>query len=458
MKKTINSMLIIIIGFSFLGSNITNQVASEKIEVGTKAVQTIDQLVATCPTSINVAIDEAGNATSKTSGLGRVSVITHPVGKANAGIFAKASFVDQATAKASTTNDSLIKLIRANWLPSWAQEVGQPLVEHEQGEVKFNDPASKTKFEAGEAGCYRLDYYPDFVTNLYPDSHPDHAHALANQGFGIAVNVIVPDDSLGYMTSKSTMIKSDEKVIMTQGEAAKYATDIQDLLAPKEMVGAIEIRRANGTGPLGTDIWIYDSANTGHWFHGDQGTAGVSSGEIKFVTSKTDTTVNAIDEENFKNQKPGTYYVMASMFDVYSITEVVIPENTVNITFDGNVATSGGMMEDQIVELNTPTALSKNTFVKDGYTFTGWSTAVDGAVVYADGEVININSDVALTLYAKWELNDSIIEPSTPVVTPEVIEPIIPEDDKLTNTGIVMTTGMVMLTSLMGLLLYKRIK
>ena len=51
--------------------------------------------------------------------------------------------------------------------------------------------------------------------------------------------------------------------------------------------------------------------------------------------------------------------------------------------------------------------LNKNQFTKEGYTFIGWSTSIDGDVMYNDeSEISNLSSkdkDV-ITLYAKWEI------------------------------------------------------
>ena len=45
-------------------------------------------------------------------------------------------------------------------------------------------------------------------------------------------------------------------------------------------------------------------------------------------------------------------------------------------------------------------ALRSNTFTRDGYTFSGWSTEEKGSVVYKDGETVE--SEENLVLYAQW--------------------------------------------------------
>lgn len=66
--------------------------------------------------------------------------------------------------------------------------------------------------------------------------------------------------------------------------------------------------------------------------------------------------------------------------------------------------------ESQLMEYNKTanlTTLSKMTnFKKPGYTFKGWATSENGAVVYKDGaSVTNLVAEGGITLYAKWELN-----------------------------------------------------
>ena len=64
-------------------------------------------------------------------------------------------------------------------------------------------------------------------------------------------------------------------------------------------------------------------------------------------------------------------------------------------------------MEKQEFAYNQTSKLNKNQFTKEGYTFIGWSTSIDGDVMFNDeSEISNLSSkdkDV-ITLYAKWEI------------------------------------------------------
>ena len=69
------------------------------------------------------------------------------------------------------------------------------------------------------------------------------------------------------------------------------------------------------------------------------------------------------------------------------------------VTFDANGGT--GTMEPQAVLGGTATALNTNTFTRDNYTFSGWSTNQNGGgTTYTDGQSATFSADT--TLYAQW--------------------------------------------------------
>ena len=75
------------------------------------------------------------------------------------------------------------------------------------------------------------------------------------------------------------------------------------------------------------------------------------------------------------------------------------------VTFEANGSAEypvEGMMPPQTVTEKTDTALTANTFTREGYNFTGWNTAADGTgTSYADGATVNLSENT--TLYAQWE-------------------------------------------------------
>ena len=76
--------------------------------------------------------------------------------------------------------------------------------------------------------------------------------------------------------------------------------------------------------------------------------------------------------------------------------------NSFKVQYDANGG--NGTMEDSIHEFAVDSQLSVNTFVKEGYGFTGWNTAADGSGTdYVDAATIkNLTTDESITLYAQW--------------------------------------------------------
>ena len=81
------------------------------------------------------------------------------------------------------------------------------------------------------------------------------------------------------------------------------------------------------------------------------------------------------------------------------------------LSFDSNGGT--GTMTTQSYTEGKAQAIKANTFTKAGYTFAGWATSVNGAVVYADKASIILTENT--TLYAIWIKNNS--SPNAPTVT-----------------------------------------
>ena len=66
-----------------------------------------------------------------------------------------------------------------------------------------------------------------------------------------------------------------------------------------------------------------------------------------------------------------------------------------------------GTMGAQTFTYDVEQALTSNSFTRTGYTFAGWSTSQDGAVVYADGASVSnlaTTDGAVVTLYAVWEI------------------------------------------------------
>ena len=78
--------------------------------------------------------------------------------------------------------------------------------------------------------------------------------------------------------------------------------------------------------------------------------------------------------------------------------------NINTLVFNGNNNTSGTMSDVEIctsANINLPS----NNFIKQGYTFKGWSTTADGEVEYLDCASYSMGAYSTYTLYAIWEAN-----------------------------------------------------
>ena len=76
------------------------------------------------------------------------------------------------------------------------------------------------------------------------------------------------------------------------------------------------------------------------------------------------------------------------------------------VTFEANGSAEypvEGTMTPQTVNAKTDTALTANSFTREGYNFKGWNTASDGTgTPYADKATVTLTENT--TLYAQWEL------------------------------------------------------
>lgn len=83
---------------------------------------------------------------------------------------------------------------------------------------------------------------------------------------------------------------------------------------------------------------------------------------------------------------------------------------TYNIEFNSNGGT--GTMNKQVFTYDVPKKINANTFTRDGYYFSGWSTEPDGTGAWylEQSEVFNltsVNNDI-ITLYANWDMRPTI--------------------------------------------------
>ena len=83
-----------------------------------------------------------------------------------------------------------------------------------------------------------------------------------------------------------------------------------------------------------------------------------------------------------------------------------IPEDIYTVAFNANGGS--GEMANQTFDGGVKQPLRKNTFIRSGYTFTGWNTKADGTgTAYTDEQSVTVADN--MTLYACWEKDASLL-------------------------------------------------
>ena len=114
--------------------------------------------------------------------------------------------------------------------------------------------------------------------------------------------------------------------------------------------------------------------------------------------------------------------------------------NDITLNFNGNGATSGSMTPETH-KADSEFNLTKNAFVRDGYTFQGWSTTNDDTVEYGDGASYKMPT-TETTLYAVWSANEDQLnyianggEGSMEPTTGKVDDEVTVAENTFTKTG-----------------------
>jgi uncharacterized repeat protein (TIGR02543 family) len=87
--------------------------------------------------------------------------------------------------------------------------------------------------------------------------------------------------------------------------------------------------------------------------------------------------------------------------------------NTYTVNYDGNGATSGSVASSTHI-YDTPSPLTKNAFVREGYTFIGWGGGNTQLLDEANVSTLNAEDGGTTTLYALWKPHtyDVIFDPN----------------------------------------------
>lgn len=150
-------------------------------------------------------------------------------------------------------------------------------------------------------------------------------------------------------------------------------------------------------------------------FDANGGEGAMADQIVDFLNDTANKTLNAseftkaryvIDNWNTTPDGTGTkYYDKQAIYSSTLKSDVTLyvqwKPNFAVVTFDANGGQ--GSMEEQWIDKNVETALSLNTFTRDGYAFTGWMTSATATyATHTDGRVIKLSSTNPVTYYAQW--------------------------------------------------------
>ena len=104
-------------------------------------------------------------------------------------------------------------------------------------------------------------------------------------------------------------------------------------------------------------------------------------------------------------------YTDRQSFTMTSSTAVTLyavwSANTNTIKFHANGG--DGTMSSRQGKTDEKVTLPQNLFTRNGYTFAGWSTSANGALVYTDKAEYTVGAEASVTLYAVWSANENTI-------------------------------------------------
>ena len=161
------------------------------------------------------------------------------------------------------------------------------------------------------------------------------------------------------------------------------------------------------------DFTNYYKSQLGFMYLLDHFTNRKNNGKIEKGSEKT--TVIEFDNLNGSETKPAVcHLLLAHVFasgddpstglkewgSFKNVSYSVSTTYRMIVSFDAN----GGSGSMSVQNIDGSKKLSPNTFTREGYTFAGWATTADGAVVYTDGQEVTVTSENKgpVTLYAVW--------------------------------------------------------
>lgn len=267
---------------------------------------------------------------------------------------------------------------------------------------------------------------------------PDGAANWATYGTGV---VAVPGEEYDLRVSL------DGAVLRLSVSGAADGERDFDVPLPEPNSGTGPLRFGNG-GDTGSEFFyrgslggatISNAAGTvAEWaFDGDavdssgNGHDGAASPEVEFTAGKAvfaGSNASEIVVDYDLTLQPGRWLRMPEE-DV--VVTAVFAANAYTVEYDANGG--GGQTSATSHEYGVDSPLALNAFIRDGFSFAGWSRAADGDVEFTDGAPVNdlaVDDGAVVTLFAIWK-------EQPPAVTPTITldEDVVRAGDRLALSG-----------------------
>jgi uncharacterized repeat protein (TIGR02543 family) len=210
--------------------------------------------------------------------------------------------------------------------------------------------------------------------------------SVAAQSFdyGIAANLALNGFARTGYTFQGWATAADGAVVYTAGQSVSFttATTLYAVWAADTVTitfhGPASTTTQNFTSGVAQALTANSFTRTGYTF---VGWATSNGGAVVYANGASFTTVAAAD-----------------LWAIWSLNQVTVSFNANN---------GSGTVSNQVIAYGVETALTGNAFARTGYTFAGWSTTIDGSVVYADLALVTLTADT--NLYAIWTANTNTI-------------------------------------------------
>ncbi len=275
----------------------------------------------------------------------------------------------------------------------WAKQADAQTADYPAGASVTGITANVTLYAVWTANAYQVVFHANGGTGtMQPQSftYGDAAKALTTNaftrtGYTFSGWATAPNGTVVYTDAQKVNDLTTEKNGSVTLYAVWTANDYQ-----------VVFHANGGTGTMQPQDFTYGDAakaltanaftRTGYTF---SGWATEPNGTVVYT--------DAQQVKDLTTEKDGTVTLYA-----------VWTANSYQVVFHANGGT-GTMQPQSFIYGDAAKALTANALTRTGYTFTGWATEPNGAVVYTDAQQVKDlteTKDGTVTLYAVWTAND----------------------------------------------------